>query len=163
MKDRITQLRKALKLNQTAFGKRIGFTASGISNIENGTREVQEKHIKLILSEFPFVNEAWLRTGKGEMFLPQEESSVEALAHRLSFPEICARLLHAYDSLTPDQQEAVLAYARSFIASLAQDDADRVAAAIARPSSEEAARQALAKRMAGETSPSSKDGSTETA
>ena len=163
MKDRIIALRKALNLNQTDFGKRIGLTASGISNIEVGSREVQERHVKLILSEFPSVNEKWLRTGQGDMFNHPAESTIDSIVQKFSFSEICAKLLYAFDGLDADQQEAVMQYTRRFIKSVIEDDPSLVAAAIAEPSQEEKARQALAQRLRQELSPASLDGSTETA
>ena len=76
MKERIIQLREALKLSQADFGKKIGLARSGISSVENGQRVVQERHIKLILSAFPDVSESWLRDGIGDMFksCPQTKS-----------------------------------------------------------------------------------------
>lgn len=117
MKERITQLRKALKLSQTAFGDRIGLTASGVSNIENGIRDVQERHIKLILSSFPNVSERWLREGTGDMF-NESTSEVERLVKKYSFPDIVGKLLTVYESLNESQQEAVLEYAQRFISSV---------------------------------------------
>lgn len=50
-------------MSQEAFGKRIGLSKSGISNIENGTRTISDTHIKIICSTFG-ISEEWLRTGK---------------------------------------------------------------------------------------------------
>lgn len=63
IKDRIIQLRKQLSLSQESFGKQIGLSKSGISNIENGTRTISDTHIKIICSTFG-VSETWLRTGE---------------------------------------------------------------------------------------------------
>ncbi len=54
--DRFKELRKTFGLSQEELGNKIGLSKSGISNIESGTRNVTDKHIKLICSEFP-VNE----------------------------------------------------------------------------------------------------------
>lgn len=62
IKERIIQLRKQLNLSQESFGKKIGLSKSGISNIENGTRTISDTHIKIICSTFG-VSEQWLRTG----------------------------------------------------------------------------------------------------
>lgn len=117
MKERILSLREHLKLSQDEFAVRIGISRSGVSSLENGSRAVSERHIRLILASFPQVNESWLRTGNGPMFLQQEEK-VNQLVAQFSFPEIVAKLLRAYDQLSPDQQAAVLGYARSFLSSL---------------------------------------------
>lgn len=60
--SRIKELRTRLKLTQEEFGEKIGLSKSGISNIENGTRNVSSRHIKLICNVFN-VNESWLTTG----------------------------------------------------------------------------------------------------
>lgn len=117
MNERIAELRKALKLSQTDFGKQIGFAASGVSSVENGQRIVQERHIKLILSAFPDVSEEWLRNGVGEMF-KSSSSEAERLVKKYSFPEIVGKLLTVYESLNESQQEAVLEYAQRFISSV---------------------------------------------
>lgn len=65
--NRVKQLRDILHLSQDEFGSAIGLSKSGISSIENGIRNVTDKHIKLFVSAFN-VNEAWLKYGSGEMF-----------------------------------------------------------------------------------------------
>ena len=161
MNERILELRKALNLNQTEFGKRIGLTTSGVSNIEVGIREVQERHIKLILSEFPYVNEEWLRSGKGGMFVSKQDVSIESIVKKHSFPEICAKLLYTYDALAPDQQKVLLDYAHNFIITMMQDNSAQVAAEIADPLKQEASRQALSQRAKAETSSTSSQESAE--
>jgi len=54
-------------MKQEAFGEKIGLSKSGISSIESGSRNVTDKHIKLLVALFN-INEHWLRTGDGEMF-----------------------------------------------------------------------------------------------
>lgn len=117
MKERIIQLREALKMSQADFGKKIGLARSGISSVENGQRVVQERHIKLILSAFPDVSEDWLRNGVGEMF-KSSSSEAERLVKKYSFPDIVGKLLKVYEGLNNNQQEAVLEYAQRFISSV---------------------------------------------
>ena len=67
MNERIKELRKAMGKSQEEFGKILGITKSGVSEIESGRRNVTEQHI-IILKNSESVNEEWLRTGEGEMF-----------------------------------------------------------------------------------------------
>ena len=69
MKDRIRLLRKELKLSQTDFGERIGVKQASVAGYEAGIRTPLDAVITSICREFN-VSEDWLRTGKGEMFLP---------------------------------------------------------------------------------------------
>lgn len=121
MKERILQLREALKLSQAEFAEKIGLARSGISSVENGQRVVQERHIRLILSAFPDVSENWLRNGVGDMF-KASSGEAERLVKKYSFPDIVGKLLTVYEGLNEGQQEAVLEYAQRFIASLIDDD-----------------------------------------
>ena len=70
MKNRIKQIRKPFNLNQEDFGKRIGAKQSTVTAYECGNRVPMDVTITSICREFG-VNEEWLRTGKGEMFLPK--------------------------------------------------------------------------------------------
>lgn len=117
MRERIIQLRKALRYTQGAFGEKIGLTASGVSNIENGIREIQERHILLILSAFPQVSEDWLRSGTGPMFI-QDDNPVRQIMQRYNFPDIVKQFLVAYDRLTPDEQKAVYKYTTELVTAI---------------------------------------------
>lgn len=70
MKDRIKALRERLEKSQDEFGKDIGLTRNYISLIENGQRNLSDQSIKVLCSLYN-VNEEWLRTGNGEMFVPK--------------------------------------------------------------------------------------------
>lgn len=74
MNTRIKEVRKAAKLTQTAFGEKIGLTQNYIALIEGGQREPGDRTIRDICREFG-VNEMWLRTGNGEMYLPQDREA----------------------------------------------------------------------------------------
>lgn len=66
--ERIKQLRKILKLTQTEFGEQIGVKGNTITGYEKGIRNPTDAIILSICREFN-VDEEWLRTGKGEMFV----------------------------------------------------------------------------------------------
>jgi len=77
--ERINLIRKKSNLSMQAFGQRLEMSSSNISRLEKGQIDVSERNIKLICSEFD-INEEWLRTGKGEMYLvlkTHEELGVE--------------------------------------------------------------------------------------
>ena len=70
MKDRIKKIRKELDLTQQEFADRLGVKRGGIANYEIGRNEPTDSVISLICREFN-INEDWLRTGQGEMFIKQ--------------------------------------------------------------------------------------------
>lgn len=71
MKERFRLLRTTLQLSQDEFGEKLGLTRGAIANIELGRTEAKPLFIALVCSTFD-VNETWLRTGEGEMFLPKD-------------------------------------------------------------------------------------------
>lgn len=71
MYTRIKELRKSLKLTQKEFGIAIGLRSS-ISEIESNNAPITERTIIAICSKFN-VNEEWLRTGIGEMFISEDK------------------------------------------------------------------------------------------
>lgn len=75
MNKRIKELRKALGLTMDQFGKQIGLKKSSISQIESGSNNVSEQCIVGILKtnwNGQYVNEEWLRSGSGSMFLESD-------------------------------------------------------------------------------------------
>lgn len=75
MKDRLKDLRKAKGLTQQEFADKIGIKRGAIANYELGRNEPIDAVITLICREFN-VNENWLRTGEGEMFVQRTRNQV---------------------------------------------------------------------------------------
>lgn len=66
---RLRELRNKLGLSREDFAKRLGLKSRGkIENIELSRTKPDNAFIHLICREFN-VNEHWLRTGEGEMFI----------------------------------------------------------------------------------------------
>lgn len=83
MGERIKKLRKALGLTQKEFGERIGVKPNTIATYEIGRNEPIDAVISLICREFS-VSEQWLRTGEGEMLVPQtREDEISAIVERI--------------------------------------------------------------------------------
>lgn len=74
MNERIKMLRGVLNLTQEQFAEQLSLTRNYISLVENGTRTFADRTIKDICRTFD-VNESWLRTGEGEMFLAPDRTS----------------------------------------------------------------------------------------
>lgn len=68
MNERLKELRKSLRLTQQEFAERIGSAQNTITGYETGRRIPSNQVITLVCREFD-VNETWLRTGEGEMFI----------------------------------------------------------------------------------------------
>lgn len=75
MNKRIRKVRDFYKLTQEDFGKKIGSARNTIANYENGNRTPSNSVIISICREFN-VNEEWLRTGEGEMFVKIDKENL---------------------------------------------------------------------------------------
>lgn len=116
MNKRLRELRKALGLTQGEFGKILGITTSGVSDIESGRRNVTEQHL-IMLSNYKEkpIDVNWIRTGEGEMFLPVLEEDETALyVSELLEDEgdnplytIIREVMHTYSELSPKSQEVI--------------------------------------------------------
>ena len=73
MHKRISIIRKYYDLTQEAFAARINLSRNYVWMMENGDRAPSDRTISDICREFD-VNETWLRTGEGEMFIKKTRS-----------------------------------------------------------------------------------------
>ena len=117
MNNRIREVRKRSALNQDDFAQKIGLTKNFISLLETGGRIPSDRTINDICREFN-VNEKWLRTGKGEMFLPaidDEMNYVSELLEDVDNPlyEIIKSIMKTYLELDEKQKEMVKSFAKN--------------------------------------------------
>lgn len=66
---RIADIIKSLEIKKVHFAERLKIDQSYVTQLTNGRRNPSERLISDICREFG-VDENWLRTGKGEMFVP---------------------------------------------------------------------------------------------
>ena len=76
MQNRIKELRKALRVNQTTFAKELGVTPSAVCNWESGFRTPPASVILLICKEFN-VSRDWIESGNGDMFEKDDLSDAQ--------------------------------------------------------------------------------------
>jgi transcriptional regulator with XRE-family HTH domain len=81
MNERIKRIRNSLNISQTDFAQKLSISRSAVCKMESGENYPSEQTIKLMCGEFS-INEEWLRTGKGEMFI--EKSKDEQIAEMLA-------------------------------------------------------------------------------
>lgn len=86
MNERLKKLRKTLDLTQQEFADKISVKRNTVATYEMGRSEPSDAAVSLICREFN-VNEEWLRTGNGEMFLELDrEDEIAAWAGKLLHP-----------------------------------------------------------------------------
>lgn len=115
MNERLKELRTTLGITLEEFGKRIGITRSAVGHLEKGSRNLTEQTLKSICREFG-VNEEWLRTGEGEMFVPLTRSeAIAEFAGSLMKEEDASfkkRLIEALAKLNEQEWEVLEGIAR---------------------------------------------------
>jgi len=98
MKERLIELRKNhFQMSQKEFAERLGMAQSTYAPLETG-REIRDAYVKLICQAYN-VNEEWLRTGEGEMFIEKPDRELE-------------ELLSIYDGLTPSLKKFLIKQAK---------------------------------------------------
>lgn len=113
--DRMKKLRKALDLTQTAFATRIGSVQNTVTGYESGRRNPSAPVISLICREFG-VNEEWLRTGNGEMFVPSPTTELDALASK--YPNMTHEtyvLVEKLVNLPKSSQDIIMGFLREVV------------------------------------------------
>lgn len=112
---RFKEIRKALNKTQTEFASIIGLSQSSITMIECGERVVSDRHVKAICA-LCNVNENWLRTGTGDMFLEDASSLLEKLADGLGMSSDEQELLETFMSFPDDERAQVISFVKQFAA-----------------------------------------------
>ena len=115
--DRLKRLRKELDLTQEAFASRIGSVQNTITGYESGRRTPSAPVISLICREFD-VNEEWLRNGTGEMFAPESNDELEALAKKYNLSNADQVLIEKYVNLKSGSRETIINFMIDVVAAL---------------------------------------------
>jgi len=74
--QRIYEIRKVLGLTQQQFAEDLKISQSNVAYLEQNTRKIQERFIKLVCLTYG-VNEKWLKTGGGPMFVQGDDYRLE--------------------------------------------------------------------------------------
>ena len=98
--SRIRYLRKFLKMSQAEFAEKLGMNHAIVSVWELDKIDIGEKTLKAICYTFG-VNENWLRTGEGEIFLRKSYLNDE--------------LVSLLNQLSPQGQSTALAIIRTLV------------------------------------------------
>lgn len=125
MNKRIKELRKALNLTQQDFADSLNIRRGTIANYEIGRNEPIDAVVSLICKEYN-VNETWLRTGEGEMFIHiPEEDEVAAYVSDLLEDDgenplyiMIKEIMHTYNEVSPKSQEILREFSGKLLENL---------------------------------------------
>lgn len=125
MNERIKEWRKALGLTQQEMAEKLGIKRNTIAQYEIGRNPPTDTVITLMCRAFD-VNEEWLRTGEGEMFiqLSRDEELAAFFGDLLAGePDFKQRLMSVLARLSEDEWALLEKMAES-LASEMQKDGD---------------------------------------
>ncbi len=109
MISRIIAIREKKNLSQEQFAQKIGVSRNFISLVETGKRNLSDRTISNICQTFN-VNETWLRTGEGEMFLEGDDAFVNEIAAKYRLSAIDKEAFRLYMKLDENDRKALIAY-----------------------------------------------------
>ena len=127
MNSRIKEVRKAKGLSQAAFGAPFGANRDMINNVENGRAAVSDIMVASICRTYD-VNERWLRTGEGEMFIQisRDQEIMDFVADTMQDDKdnFRRRFLLALSRLPEERWADIEAFARQITAENAKEEQD---------------------------------------
>ncbi len=104
--ERLKKLRKELKLTLKEFGANMGISTSSYNEIEKGRNGLTERNKKMLCQSLN-VNPEWLDTGKGEMFIENDNNILEQIAKEYNLSDIGIRVIKSYLELPTDKRKVV--------------------------------------------------------
>lgn len=120
MNERIQAIINAKGIKKTEFAQKLNVSQAYISQLCSGTKTPSDRTIADICREFN-VSEAWLRTGEGEMFIPNPASELDALAVKYALSHDARILVEEFVNLKPEAQQIFVDFARKAAESFRAD------------------------------------------
>lgn len=151
MKTRIKEIRKRAGMTQAQFARELGVSQGSIGNYETGVSEPANSVIAAICKTFS-VSETWLRTGEGEMFLPDFEDELEAIFAKHNATPESRILIRKYLELPESVQDRIVDWICDFADSI---DAEKRALESAKGEAAEYVRQVMLEKRPTEKSAAS--------
>lgn len=113
MNERIKLLRKTLKLTQQEFADKLNIKRGAVANYEVGRNQPIDAVISLICKTYN-VNEDWLKSGEGDMFLPFEDEVAEMVSQLLEvsnpFYDLILDMMVSFNELDDKGKQAICNY-----------------------------------------------------
>lgn len=119
MHGRIKKIRAYHELNQERFAESLGIGQSTLAMLEVGKRDILDRHIKTICSIYN-VDEDWLRTGEGKMFVQQTEFSLDGYAKKNNISELEIDIIKSYMEVDANIRNGILSHFKNVFASHAE-------------------------------------------
>lgn len=119
--SRIIEIRKSNSLTQTEFAERLNTTRPKIAAYELNKVNFDSSFLDYICKVFG-VNENWMRTGFGEMYVDDDAVTVAQVVEKYRLDRLDCKIIEAYLNLTETQRNVFKEYARSLVDAVLSDD-----------------------------------------
>ncbi len=120
---RIVKLVELLKKNKSEFARDVNVTPAYISKLGKQPKAVpSDRFISDICRKFN-VNETWLRTGEGEIFLEEEDAFISQIADRYHLDNFDKETFKLYLNLSPDDRRALTSFSFSLVSKILEHPA----------------------------------------
>lgn len=114
MYERIKLVRTTLGLSQTAFGANIGVSLGVIRNLESNITTLTPPLLDLFCNIYG-VNRKWLETGKGDMFLPRDNSPITALQKEYGLSPDATLIIQRFVEMNDEKRDEFLKVAKGLM------------------------------------------------
>ena len=109
LKDRITKIRTDAGKNKAEFANSLNVSASLITMLENGTRELTNRTAADICEKFN-VNSVWLETGEGEPYNDSVTPAIKLLKAEYNLDDLDIQIIEKYLELSPIERQVFKDY-----------------------------------------------------
>lgn len=92
-----------------------------MGSLEIDRVKVTDRVISDICREFS-VNENWLRYGKGDIFIENDDTIISELSNKYSLDSLDVKILESYLKLSGEQRKAIKKYVYSLVDTILEDD-----------------------------------------
>lgn len=109
MNERFALVRNSLNLTTRKFGEKINVTGGAVTNMEKGKRNITDRVIADVCREFN-VNEEWLRDGVGEMFIEEDEFSLDEYVKSKGATDLELDIIKSYFDMPKELRSGIEEY-----------------------------------------------------
>ncbi len=106
--ERVKAVRKERRWSQSHLASILGITQSGVSYMEQNGSTVSDQTIKSLCMAVPGLNESWLRTGTGPMYIQSSSFDLTQYILERDGDPLELEIIKAYLTLPKDIRQAVL-------------------------------------------------------
>jgi transcriptional regulator with XRE-family HTH domain len=121
---RIKELRHALHITQSNFGAQIGLRQATIGMYEHNQRNVSDRTVADICRVF-HVNEEWLRTGEGDMFIQPDAISLDEYSKEKHLSPLETSLVREFIALDPATRSNLVSMLGKIFNTISHSDNER--------------------------------------